>query len=153
MNIYDELRKDHVKVKGLMEELLWLNEKSKDRHALIEKIRDELIPHSRAEEAIFYNSIRALNSANDIIMGGFEDHVGAEALLRSLQVRDKIDTEWRETAQKLKDALDKHVNEEETKIFNIAQRLFTDEEAETLGEAFVKMKPFSSIVCFCFKLV
>jgi hemerythrin-like domain-containing protein len=140
MNIYGELKKDHSKIKDLMEELLWLEEKSEDRHSLIEKIRDELIPHARAEEAVFYNSMRALDSANDIIMDSYEEHIAIEALLRSLQVRDKIDTDWRKTAQKLKDSVEEHLQEEETKIFNTARHLFTDNEAEMLGTAFVQMK-------------
>jgi len=141
MQIYDELKKDHDKVKSLLQELLILDEKSPHRHALIDAIRDALVPHSRAEEAVFYNSLRVLDSTNDIIMGSYEEHIEAESLLRGLQLRDKVDMEWRNTAQKLKDALEDHIDEEESKLFALAQQLLTAREAEMLGHAFVQLKP------------
>ena len=141
MQIYDELKKDHDKVKSLLQELLILDEKSPHRHALIDAIRDALVPHARAEEAVFYNSLRALDSTNDVIMESYEEHIEAESLLRGLQLRDKVDMEWRNTAQKLKDALEDHIHDEETKLFALAQQLLTAREAEMLGNAFVQLKP------------
>jgi hemerythrin superfamily protein len=142
MLIYEALKNDHEKVKTLLNDLVALEASNEDRrHSLIENIRDELIPHSRAEESVFYNSLRAIDSAKDIVMHGFEEHMEAETLLRSLQVADKIDLEWKATAQKLKKALEHHIQEEEGKIFNVAQQLFTKEEAEMMAEAFEQLKP------------
>ncbi len=142
MTIYDALMKDHDKVQGLMDELCSLNEgDDKRRHALIDQIRDDLIPHSRAEETVFYNSMRALSSANDVVLHGFEEHMMAETLLRTLQVADKIDMGWKATAVKLRDALNHHIKEEEGKIFTIAKQMFTEEEAVMMAEAFEELKP------------
>ncbi len=142
MLIYEALKKDHEKLKGLMSELVSLRAGDESRrHSLIETIRDELIPHSRAEESVFYNSLRAIDSAKDIVMHGFAEHMEAETMLRTLQVADKIDLAWKGTAQKLKKDLEHHIKEEETKIFSVAQQLFTKEEAEMMAEAFEKLKP------------
>lgn len=142
MTIYEALMKDHDKVKSLMDELCSLNEgDDKRRHALIEEIRDDLIPHSRAEETVFYNSMRALSAANDIVMHGFEEHMMAETLLRTLQVADKIDMGWKTTANKLREALTQHIQEEEGKIFSVAKQMFTEEEAVMMAEAFEELKP------------
>jgi hypothetical protein len=142
MLIYEALKSDHLKVKILLNELVTLTEAdSERRHSLIKQIHDELIPHVRAEESVFYNSLRAIDSAKDIALHGFEEHMEAEALLHTLQGKDKIDAEWKATAQKLKHAIEHHVNEEEGRIFSIAQQLFTQEEAEMMGQAFEQLKP------------
>ncbi len=142
MLIYDALRKDHKTIKALLNELIQLGANDEDRrHDLVEQIRDELVPHSRAEESVFYNSIREVASAQDVAMHGFEEHMMAEGLLRTLQAADKIDAGWMATAKKLKQALDHHIEEEEGKMFNVAQHLFTEQEAKMMGEAFESLKP------------
>lgn len=141
MQIYEALKKDHEKVKLLLNELLMLDEHSENKDELITQIRDEIIPHARAEEAIFYNSLRAMDQANDIVMHGYQEHVEAETLLKTLQIKEKIDLDWKSTAKKLKTALEHHIQEEEGKIFTVAKLVFTNEEATQLAVAFEKMKP------------
>jgi hemerythrin-like domain-containing protein len=142
MQIYEALKNDHEKVKELLNRLVMLNEGEEETFsALVEDIRDELIPHSRAEEAVFYNSIRAINSAQDLVWHGYEEHMMAETMLRSLQAMDKIGVESKKIAKKLKSALEHHIQEEEGKIFTVAKQLFTDKEAEVMSEAFNEMKP------------
>ena len=142
MQIYEALKSDHDKVRGLLGELISLDDDdSMTRSRLLEQIRDELIPHSRAEEAVFYNSIRAVNTAQDLVWHSFKEHMEAEALLRTLQAMDKVDASWKKTALKLNEALNHHILEEENKIIPVAEHLFTREEAEAMGEAFEEMKP------------
>lgn len=142
MRIYEALIEDHNKVKDLLARLVALNEgDEEERKSLIEQIRDELVPHARAEEAVFYNSIRAINTAQDLVWHGYEEHMEAEALLRTLQAADKIDADSKKIAKKLKDAVEHHIKEEEERIIPVAQQLFTDQEAEVMAEAFEEMKP------------
>ena len=141
MLIYEALKKDHEKVKSLLNRLLLLNEKSEHSEDLIQQIRDELIPHARAEEAIFYNSLRSIDSAKDLVMHGYGEHMEAEALLKRLQMSDAFNADWKETAIKLKNALEHHIREEEDRIFSVAKEILTEEEAEKLGDAFEQMKP------------
>ncbi len=142
MQIYDELTKDHRKVMELLNKLLSHADSSAEtRNALITEIRDELIPHSRAEEAVFYNSLREIPEVKSMVMHGYTEHMEAETLLRTLQVTGKVDAGWRTTAEKLRDALAHHIEEEETEIFAAAKQVLAKEEAEMIGQAFVEMKP------------
>ncbi len=142
MKIYDALKKDHQEVRELLSELVTLSETDQERrHDLVSEIRDALVPHSRAEESIFYNSMRSLEEGKEHVMHGYKEHMQAEVLLRTLQVMDKIDSHWRETANELKTALEHHIAEEEGEMFSVAQRLFTDSEAEMMGQAFEQLKP------------
>jgi hemerythrin-like domain-containing protein len=138
MTIYEALKKDHREVLEMFDTLI--AGEDADTH-LIEEIRDALIPHSRAEEAVFYNSIRAVDADSGKVMHSYAEHIAAEALLRTLQVEGKLNTGWKTTAKKLKDALSHHIAEEESYVFALAQKIFTDEEAVKIGEAFQKMKP------------
>jgi hemerythrin-like domain-containing protein len=141
MKIYDALKKDHREVLVLLDRLIALSDEDETRFKLAADIRDALIPHSRAEEAVFYNSIRALDADSGKVMHGYAEHLGAESLLRTLLVKEKVKLDWRATARKLKDALSHHIHEEETEIFALAQKVLTDEDAEKIGLAFERMKP------------
>ena len=142
MTIYEELRKDHRAVIELMDRLIASGDESAEtRHQLIDQIRDALVPHSRAEEALFYNLLREMDSAKSMVGHEYIEHMEAEALLRALQVADLVGTGWRVTATKLRDALAHHIAEEESEVFAVAQKLLSQEEAEMIGRAFVAMKP------------
>lgn len=142
MKIYEILKKDHQHTKTLLKKLVGLKD---DDHAkrdeLVEAIRLDLVPHARAEEAVFYNPLREMDVGSDQIMHGFREHMEAEALLRSLQVIDTLNGDWKDTAKKLQKAVVHHINEEEAKVFKIARRYIDDTEAEMIGAAFLKLKP------------
>ncbi len=139
--IYDLLKKDHRKVEGLLERLVHSADADDEtRTSLINQIRDDLIPHSRAEEAVFYNSLSAIPEAKDLIRHGYAEHMEAETLLRTLQGLNAVDAEWTTVAKKLRDSLLHHIEEEEGEIFTAAQALLADEEALLMGEAFTEMK-------------
>jgi hemerythrin superfamily protein len=141
MNIYEVLKKDHVEVLSLVDELISLKDDDDYREILVQQISDALIPHSRAEESVFYNTLRAVNAPKKEVFHGFKEHMEAEAILKTLQAKDKLNMEWKSVARKLKEALTHHIDEEETEIFSIAKEVFTSEEAEAMGEAFVELKP------------
>lgn len=141
MTIFEALRNDHLKVTRLVNELIMLEEGDEIRKDLIEQIRDELIPHARAEESVFYNPLRSIEQAKDLVRHGYKEHMEAESLLRLLQVKDKVDMDWKSTAQKLRQALAHHIQEEEGEIFTVAKKYITNEEAVMMAEAFEKLKP------------
>ncbi len=138
--IYDALKKDHVTVKGLLTELVALKEDSPRRAELVQKIADELVPHARAEEAVFYNSLRSVPVVGGEAWHGYREHMLAETLLRTLQLATAVDAGFLTVANKLKDALDHHIEEEETELFNLAQGVVTEEEAVQMAAAFEGLK-------------
>ncbi len=141
MLIFEALKKDHEKVKNLLNKLVEMKEGDAGRKALIDEVRDELIPHARAEEAIFYNSLRTIKETKDLVMHGYKEHMEAETLLRTLQLKEKIDADWTKTANKLREAILHHIESEEGEIFSAARRVFTQEEAEMMADAFEELKP------------
>lgn len=141
MQIYDRLRQDHDQIKELLNELIGLQDNDEYRFVVVQQIQDALIPHARAEESVFYNTIRAVDADKSIVAHAYREHLEAESFLRMLQVKDKTNLDWRSTAHKLKNSLEHHVANEENSIFSEAKKIFTIQEAEAIGEAFEKLKP------------
>lgn len=141
MEIYEALKRDHEEVKNLLNELVSLRDDDEYRYVIIEEIRNHLIPHSRAEESVFYNTLRAVNADKKKVFHGYQEHLEAETLLRTLQVMDKMNMSWKTTAEKLRESILHHVEEEESEIFEEARAAFTTHEAEAMCEAFEQLKP------------
>lgn len=141
MQIYDILKQDHEEVLGLLNELIGLKVDDEYRFVLVEQIKNALIPHARAEEQVFYNTIRAIDADKSLVTHAYKEHLEAESMLRMLQVKDKVNFDWKSTAKKLLETLEHHIQEEETNLFGEARNIFTTEEAESIGDAFVKLKP------------
>jgi hemerythrin superfamily protein len=141
MDIYDLLKQDHDEVKQVLSDLIELQQDDEYRFVLIEEIRNLLVPHSRAEEEVFYNTLRAVNADKSVVRHGFKEHMEAEGLLRALQAMDKFNMEWKSTALKLQEAVLHHISDEESEIFEEARSAFSQEEARMLGEAFEELKP------------
>jgi hemerythrin superfamily protein len=143
MKIYAALKRDHEKLETLLDKLVESSETGDPKwRALVDKIRNELIPHSRAEEAVFYNAIREFEHAKGLVAHSYGEHAMAEAELRTLQAMETIDANWTTLAKKLRTDLLHHVEEEEGKIFAAAKMIFSDEEADKIGDAFEQLKPY-----------
>lgn len=138
--IYDALRQDHKTVKTLLSELVSLKEDSPRRGELVQKIAAELIPHARAEEAVFYNSLRSVPVFNEDAWHGYKEHMQAETLLRALQVAEKFDAGFLTIAKKLQEALEHHISEEEGELFPLAEGVINEQEATQMERAFTSMK-------------
>lgn len=142
MTIYEELKTDHKKVLGLLDQLVAAEQADlKMKKKLVQQIADELIPHARAEEAVLYNSIREVPGGSDVIGHAYREHMEAETILRSLQVAEAVNFDWVNGAKSLKKALSHHIDDEEGKVFTAAKQMFSNEEAVAMAEVFTKLKP------------
>ncbi|MFA7614161.1 MAG: hemerythrin domain-containing protein [Candidatus Caldatribacteriota bacterium] len=138
-DIYQCLTNDHEELKSMLEELVMLEEGDDYREVLIENISTLLLSHARAEESVFYNSIRAV-SDNEEVMHGYKEHMEAEGILRKLQLKEVTGTDWTTAARDLQTALLHHISDEETTIFDEARKVFSEEEARQMGEAFLELQ-------------
>jgi hemerythrin superfamily protein len=141
MTIYDALEKDHEKIESLLDQLVSSAQSDSDEwKSLVDRIADELVPHARAEEALFYNPIRDSAQGKSLISHSYAEHARAESELRSLQARESVDAEWTRLAKKLRDDLLRHVETEETEVFDVAKKIFSENDAIQIGEAFDALK-------------
>ncbi|HLT22610.1 MAG TPA: hemerythrin domain-containing protein [Bacteriovoracaceae bacterium] len=138
-DIYQALENDHEELKTMLSELVSLEEGDDYREVLIQNISTLLMSHARAEESVFYNSIRAVSDSSTV-MHGYKEHMEAEGVLRKLQLKEVTGTDWTTAAKDLEEALLHHIQEEETDIFDHARQIFSEEEARQMGEAFLELQ-------------
>lgn len=141
MLIYETLKRDHE----LMRDILHRMEESSEgaihrRHDLLERLHDELIPHSRAEEKVLYDTLKEIDGTHELTLEFYEEHSTAESVLRELRNINPSDERWLAKLGVLKETLDHHIDEEETRLFAMARQVLAPEEAEMMAEAFRHLK-------------
>lgn len=144
MLIYEALEKDHEKLKALVEDLVEVSERGERRRAklLVEEIRDVMIPHARAEEAVFYSVLGTFGEAQPLVLHrGFQEHIEAEALLRSLQEKEDLDKEWNLLLEKFQKLVFEHIQEEESELFSTARKFLSETDAIMMATTFEQLKP------------
>ena len=68
---FQMLKKDHKEVKGILGQLKETKDnKSKKREELFQKLREELVPHMKAEEITFYPPLLAKKESREDAMEG-----------------------------------------------------------------------------------
>lgn len=141
MDIFEALTNDHDQLKPLLNKLVTASENNDETKQLLDQILSLLIPHSRAEEAVFYNSLREIPDTKDLVGESYQEHAKAETLLRTLRGMATINADWTKGVRKLKEDLEHHIAEEEGPIFQAARQVLLEEETHQMAKAFARMKP------------
>jgi hemerythrin superfamily protein len=142
MTIYEALEKDHRKLEGLLDELLQTSKAGDDRwKSVLEEVRHALVPHSRAEEAVFYNALREMHQSPSLVAHSYLEHASAEAELRTLGAAKMIDANWTSLVEKLRKDLMRHIEVEESKVFKAGREVLSDLESKQIAAAFKRLKP------------
>jgi hemerythrin-like domain-containing protein len=130
------LKRDHDKVKGLLQELESTTERGvKTRTELFVKIKRELTVHEIIEEEIFYPTLKQHPKAKDIVLEGYEEHHVVDTLMGELEALPVDDETWGAKATVMIENIEHHIEEEEGEMFSKARQVFERAELEQLGEA------------------
>lgn len=139
MKATDLLKKQHRQVKTLFKEL----EKTEDargRRELMDQVADALKLHTRLEEEVFYPAVAELGTqkAREMVMEAFEEHHVVDLVLAELPKVDPEDERFEAKMTVLSELVEHHVEEEESEMFKLAQKLGS-EELKELGERMEEM--------------
>lgn len=141
MDIYKALKQDHDEVKSMLEKLSDTTERAeKTRQQTFERLKLELIAHSRAEEEVFYAALREHDDIRDDVLEGEQEHHMVDVLLEELSDLDVTDEQWTAKLTVLKEQIEHHVEEEEGELFKQAKKRLDDDQAEHLADEFKKHK-------------
>lgn len=141
MDIYTALSNDHRIFERQLGELLAASKAGDDRwKTTLDELRRGLIAHAHAEEAVFYNALREANESKSLVMHSYAEHATAEGEIRTLGAAKAIDANWTSGIEKLSKDLRHHIQEEESRVYDAARKVFSSEEANQLGKAFERMK-------------
>jgi hemerythrin superfamily protein len=141
MDIYEALSQDHRTFEDLLDQLIAASDENDDAWKdALDLLRRGVIAHAHAEEAVFYNALRETDEAKGLVLHSYQEHAMAEAELRTLTAAKALDANWTSLMEKFAKDLRHHIEEEETKIFAAARKVFSAEEAAQIGVAFERLK-------------
>ena len=135
--IYDVLHREHEEVSELFHQL----EEAKGAEALelFARLKQKLVPHARAEEAVLYPRLLEEQNAADTTREGIEEHKQVDKLIAELDaMTPDNDGVWKAKVKVLADMVGHHVDEEEGELFPLARQVVSDREAEQLAEAYAR---------------
>jgi|SRR3954451_11743420 len=136
-DVVEKIEHDHREVEDLFAEF----ESSRDR-AIALRICDELEIHTAAEEAEVYPVI-AEAIDDEMVEHAEDEHSEAKHLIA--QIRGTMDPEQLyERVGELKEAVQEHVEEEETDMLPKAREELSSDELQELGDKFDEAKDEAS---------
>lgn len=131
--LYGMLIHDHKEVKSLFEETLKNSDPSK-----FSEIKKELEVHMMGEEKFYYPKAKKVDK--ELVEHGIEEHEEAKQLLKELDKMDTGSSKWMSKFQELKNSVEHHVDEEESKLFPETKRSLSDNEEKEAAKSIEKEK-------------
>ena len=134
MNALELLKHDHDRMKRMLSDLEGLGEGARARRQqLFEKAHKELAIHEQIEEEILYPTFKKQIRLKDIVLEGYEEHHVVDLVVGEIEMTDAADETWAAKIKVLKENIEHHVEEEETRMFVKARQIFDREELEEIG--------------------
>ncbi|HEY2774630.1 MAG TPA: hemerythrin domain-containing protein [Candidatus Binatia bacterium] len=131
------LKADHDKVRGLLAQLEKSTERSADkREELLARIALELEIHTTLEEEIFYPAYRdAVKKREDrkLYQEAIEEHHVVDLVMPEIEDTDPGTEVFSAKAKVLKDVVEHHAEEEETRMFPRARKVMEADELKKLA--------------------
>jgi hemerythrin superfamily protein len=109
------LKNDHDRVKQLFEEFDGAD--APRRNAIARQICQELKVHAQIEEEILYPTARNAIDDADLVDEAVEEHAEAKQLIAQIEASGGDVREVEGRVQDLREAIEHHVEEEETELF------------------------------------
>jgi hemerythrin-like domain-containing protein len=135
------LERDHRRLEALLDQA----EKTRARPArrrtdLLDTITLELNVHELIEEKVLYPALKAHPEAKDIVLEGFQEHHVADLIVAELHGMAKDDERWGAKMKVLKESIEHHIDEEESKMFRTARAVISQDDLQRLGRDMAVMK-------------
>lgn len=133
MTIFDALRADHEKQRTLADLLIGTQGDSDGRDELFKKLKAELQQHAAAEERCFYIPLLEHDLTQEKSRHSIAEHHEIDELVEKLEQTDYESSGWLVTAKQLKEKVEHHLDEEEQQVFQLAGKVLSDEQKQSLA--------------------
>jgi hypothetical protein len=135
------LETDHRRFEDLLKQGEDTTERAiQGRRQLLGTLTAELNVHELIEEKVLYPALKPHADARDIVLEGFEEHHVADILVKELHEVTADNERWGAKFKVLKESLEHHIGEEESKMFPSARQVLTREQLQDLGARMRAMK-------------
>ena len=128
MQIIDLLMRQHEEVKTLFRTI----EKAADREEaenVLVQIVDKLQTHATIEEKIFYPDLEASGGDSEEVKHAYQEHAEVKAMIEQI-LSDPPEPELKALVKTLIAAVEKHVEEEESELFEEARNALNHKQME-----------------------
>ena len=140
-DLFELLKKDHRELMEILDQLKETSDRSfKKREDLFMQLKQEIVPHMRAEEKAFYSVLLKSNEAKENAMEAMEEHHAAELVMNELDKMSKQEEFWHAKLSVFKEIIEHHIEEEEGKVFQDAEQVISENQMETILENFKSEK-------------
>lgn len=139
--LFRQLKQDHKEVKALLNEIDETTPRAvKKRQELILKLKENLIPHARAEEKVLYGHMREEDRELQVAaLEGHLEHKVVDVLIPELLELEPSTPLWQAKFMVLKEALEHHIKEEENEFFKKCEKNM-DADYDALLVEFINLK-------------
>ena len=100
----------------------------------------ELNVHELIEERILYPALKAHKQARQIVLEGYQEHHLADLIVSELRALAKDDEKWGAKFKVLKENVEHHIEEEESKMFRTARAVLSRDALNDLGVGMKALK-------------
>lgn len=139
MDIFELIQADHRKVESLFSEIE-STDSAKKLQTLFNQLYTDLNVHAKAEELTFYPTMLNYEGTEDQVAEAEEEHTEAKELLEELKSLSPTSSEFKAKIRELKEAVQHHVEEEESEIFATISEKVGKEELKELAKEFQEAK-------------
>lgn len=140
MDIYTRLIQDHDEQRNLAQAIMKTSGDSEERRQLWDTFKPEAVAHANAEEQALYAPLIEEPDTQEQARHSVSEHKEADDLIKELSEMDMSSSGWIQKFEKLKEALEHHMDEEEKDVFSKAKKVISAEQARQLADDFETRK-------------
>jgi hemerythrin-like domain-containing protein len=141
MNALEILKQDHRGAMSLIKLLEASDEGATDE--VFNKLKGALMLHTQMEERHLYPALESQDETRDLILESYQAHSRVDELLAEMGSLESSD--FKESLNELKSAIESHVDEEENELFPKAQLILGADRLQEIGRQMKEMKKQASV--------
>ncbi|MDD4305065.1 MAG: hemerythrin domain-containing protein [Methanosarcina sp.] len=133
--IYDILKVEHDQVSDLLQQASHDGLK-----VTFFKIKLKADPHMMGEEKFFYPVLEEIEDLRELVSHAYEEHNEAKTLIFEMEGMDERNENWTAKISELKQSIERHIEEEESELFEKARNVLSQERAEEIAQQYIEFK-------------
>lgn len=137
MNIFEALREDHEIQRSLLKKLVKTSGDTENRDEIFNELKKELSIHADGEERHFYVPLIDSDKTQEKSRHSIAEHHEIDELVEELEKTDYSSSAWLKIAKQLKEKVEHHLDEEEHEVFQMAGKVLTEDQKQTLADEYV----------------
>lgn len=100
-------------------------EAGRSRAKLLDELKDSLSLHTKVEEQIFYPALEGFGETRALVEEFYREHKEVDRIMAGMDIpKDRsLSGEWHDQLRELRQGVEHHINEEENRLFPLAEKL------------------------------